>query len=140
MINSSSHLTYLINTSSYRTYLCNRSLCVMISPPNPICSMNSSRNMTFGSNLICVMNSPSCGCLSAPGMARRAATARMADRFSSSCFSYSCFTLFAFTCPGNHRSHVSKHSFPSKIFLFCSIFKSTVPVLTRHHTGINRTG
>lgn len=35
--------------------------------------------------------------LPAFGICRSAATARNADRFSSSCFSYSCFTEFGFT-------------------------------------------
>lgn len=51
-----------------------------------------------GLELICDWNSLISGLFSASGMVSSAATALMADRFSSSCFSNSCFTEFAFTC------------------------------------------
>lgn len=50
-----------------------------------------------GLELICDWNSLISGLFSASGMVSSAATALMADRFSSSCFSNSCFTEFAFT-------------------------------------------
>lgn len=43
-------------------------------------------------------NSDISGDFSASGIVSSATTARIADRFSSSCFSNSCFTEFAFTC------------------------------------------
>lgn len=59
--------------------------------------IDSKRDWSSGVDLMWATNSESWGFLSASGMVSRAATALMAERFSSSCFSYSCLTEFALT-------------------------------------------
>lgn len=59
--------------------------------------IDSKRDWSSGVDLIWATNSESWGFLSASGMVRRAATALIADRLSSSCFSYSCLTELALT-------------------------------------------
>ena len=59
--------------------------------------IDSKMLLSSGVALIWFRNSWSWGCLSAPEMVIRAATALIADLLSSSCFSYSCLTELALT-------------------------------------------